>query len=244
LRLQVTPPLPFLLAALGIVALLLGAEVLRRQPGYRVGRLLRAAPEVSIAEAVSAATGPPRFVRVRGRVTSDEEFPDEHDRPLVYRRRAIQVAVRPGRWRTVEEDREAVPFGVEERGSSIGIDSADLDEGLVVLPRMAEGRAADIPGRLPADVPPEAEVRYRIDQISAVELATVAGVPQLRDGRAILGPGLGRPLLLTTLELPAAMRVLGGGRRGMLVVASALLVSGATLLALAVIGLVVGVAGG
>jgi hypothetical protein len=237
-------PLPLVLAALGVAAVLLGTEVLRRQAGYRIGRLLRAAPEVSIAEAVSAATGPPRYVRVRGRVTSDEEFPDEHDRPLVYRRRTIQVAARPGGWRTVEEDREAVPFGVEERSAFIGVDPADLAEGLVVLPRMAEGRAAEVPGRLPADVPPEAEVRYRIDQISAVELATVAGVPQLRDGRAIIAPGLDRPLLLTTLELPDAMRVLGAGRRGTLILATGLLVSGTVLMALALLGLVVGVAGG
>ena len=59
---------------------------------YRVGRLLAAAPLVEIDEASEMAAGRPRYVRVSGRITSDEEFPDENDRPLVFRRKRIDVA--------------------------------------------------------------------------------------------------------------------------------------------------------
>ena len=41
----------------------------------------------------------------------------------------------------------------------------------------------------------------------------------------ILGPGLGRPLILTTLEVDEAMRIPGSEQRGRLRLASGLLVA-------------------
>ena len=76
--------------------------------------------------------------------------------------------------------------------------------------------------QMPADTP----VRLRIEQISAVDHAIVAGVPRVGDdGSVVLGPGPDRPLVLTTLELDEAMRVLAGGRRNELMVAAGLLVA-------------------
>jgi hypothetical protein len=51
----------------------------------------------------------------------------------------------------------------------------------------------------------------RIDQVSAVEHATVLGMPVQAGARPQITAGLGRPLILTTLEVPEAMRILGGG---------------------------------
>lgn len=236
---------PHLLALLAIACLAAGAAILLRHPGYRIARLLRGAPGTSIGEALAGADGAPRYVRLHGRITSEEEFPDEHERPLVYRRRRLEVLETGGRWRTVEDDREAVAFGIEERSAYVAIDAAALDEGLVVLARIAEGRAADLPGRLPEGIAPEAPARLRVEQVSAVELATVAGVPRRGpDGDVVVGAGLGRPLILTTLELPASMRLLGGGHRMALLLASVLLAMGLSVLALALLVATVGAARG
>jgi hypothetical protein len=52
-----------------------------------------------------------------------------------------------------------------------------------------------------------------IQQVSAVEHAVVAGVPATvpGSGEPTMTAGLGRPLILTTLENEEAMRVLAGG---------------------------------
>jgi hypothetical protein len=237
--------IPVLLAVAGVVALGGGLLALRRVgPGYRVGRLLAAAPELSLAEAVEAAgADPPRYVRVEGRISSDEEFPDEHDRPLVFRRRRLELDAGDG-WRTLEEERIAVPFGLEERTAFLAVDVEALDEGLVVLPRESTGRAAEVAERLPPGTPPEALVRHSVDQVSAVEHARACGVPRLRaDGRAVLTTGLGRPLILTTLDLPEAMRVLGGRRRGSALAAATGLAAGGLLLVLAGLSALAGVRG-
>lgn len=225
------------LAVLGGAAIGAAALVLRRIGGYRIARSLRSALPVSIAEARELAAGPERYVRVAGRVASDEEFPDEHDRPLVYRRRRLEVAEHPGRWRILEDEREAVAFGIEDRSSSIDVDASVLDEGLVVLTRESAGLASEVADHLPQGIAPDARVRLRVEQLSAVEHAIVVGVPQTDEtGRPLLTAGLGRPLIVTPLELPEAMRVLSGGRRAELRLAAGLLVAGGVLLAVAAAG--------
>ncbi|HSH21271.1 MAG TPA: hypothetical protein VK992_01475, partial [Candidatus Caenarcaniphilales bacterium] len=116
--------IPLVLALVGLILLVAAALVLRAiGPAYRVARLLAATPEVSLAEAIEiAGRAERRYVRVAGRISSDEEFPDEHDRPLVYRRRKLEASA-AGRWRTLNEEREAVPFGLELRGTFIAIDA-------------------------------------------------------------------------------------------------------------------------
>jgi hypothetical protein len=232
--------IPLVLALLGVVALTAAALLLRAVgPAYRVGRLLAATPAVTLAEALDMARqGDARYVRVNGRVSSEEEFPDEHDRPLVYRRRRLEVSAASG-WREVSDEREAVPFGLELRSDFIAVDGAALDEGLVVIGREALGTAADLPPELSRELDPATPVRLWVEQVSAVEHATVAGVPVAgADGQPVLTAGLERPLILTTLELPAAMRVLARGRRRLVVAAAIMLLVGPALLAVAVVAAV------
>ena len=90
-----------------------------------------------------------------------------------------------------------------------------------------------MPDRVPADVPPDTPTRLRVEQVSSVEHAIVLGVPLVGpDGAVRITAGLGRPLVLTTLERAEAMRVLGGGRRARPAIASALLGGGVALLAI------------
>ncbi len=205
---------PVLLLVAGAVALAAGGlALLSLGSRYRVGRLLAATPRVSVADAVSLAReGRRRYVRVDGRIDSAQDFPDEHQRPLVYRRRRLELR-RRGRWQRLDEQLEAVPFEVNEGLDAISIDHAALDRGLVVLPRESTGTAGEVPDRMPQGVPPATPARLRVDQISSVEHAIVLGVPALGGGQPQLTAGMGRPLVLTTLEVPEAMRVLGGGRR-------------------------------
>ena len=237
------PVIPLVFAACGVAALLSAVLLLRRVPGYRVARVLSSAPDVSIDDAIRAATeGRRRYVRVRGRIASEEEFPDEQNRPLVFRRRRLEVEKRAGEWRTVDDERIGVPFALQERASSIGIDVDALTDGLVVLPREASGFAREVPDIVPPGTPPDAAVRHRVDQVSAVEHATAAGVPIARlEGGAVLTEGLGRPLILTTLEVPEAMRVLSAGRRRTAVAVVVLLATAGALLALAVASWVAGI---
>jgi hypothetical protein len=203
----VTPLIPI---AMGLVALAIGIAILRSfGAGFRVGRILAVAPVVSIAEARELAGGPPRFVAIQGRIDAADEFEDDAHRPLVLRRIRFQLGDRGG-WRTVDEQRQAVDFEVREGLDAIAIDHAALDDGLVVLPRVSTGTAADAPDRVPTDTPPATPLRLRIDQVSSVEHAIVAGVPAAdpASGTIRMTAGLGRPLILTTLERDEAMRVL------------------------------------
>jgi hypothetical protein len=78
-----------------------------------------------------------------------------------------------------------------------------------------------------------------IEQLSAVEHATVVGQPVQRDGGPAMTAGLGRPLVVTILDRPAAMRVLAGDQRGRVVAAAIALGAGLGLLAAAVVALAV-----
>lgn len=225
------------LALVGVASLAVAALLLRTVGlGYRLGRLLAATPEVSLDDAIElAGRGEPRYVRISGRISSDEEFPDEHDRPLVYRRRRLEAS-HAGRWEVLSDEREAVPFGIELRSAFIAVDGAALGDGLVVITREAHGRASELPADLARGLEPATPVRMRVEQVSAVEHATAAGVPaRSSDGQPILAPGLGRPLILTTLEVPAAMRVLARGHRRTVIAAALLLACGTALLAGAIV---------
>ena len=220
------------LIVFGLLAGLAGYLLLRRSgTGWRVGRLLAGAPERTLAEAAAVAgSGEPAFVRLHGRIDSDEEFPGDDGKPLVYRRRQLQRRTGRSGWETFDDQRLAVPFVLSEKGQRVAIETDALGDGLVVVPRESEGVAADltadaVAGELPA-MEPETPVRLRIEQISAVDHATAAGVPSMADdGTVMLGPGLGRPLVLTTLDQDEAMRVLAGDQRTGLLVASGLLIA-------------------
>ena len=214
----------------GLLVLALGV-LLRTSLGgrYRVGLLLTAAPRVTVAEAIALAGGAPRYVQVTGRIDSATDFEDEAHRPLVYRRTRIQLRD-AGRWTDLDDRRERVPFDIREGLDSIGVDDGSLEEGLVVVVRESEGTAADVPDRLPAGADPAVPVRLRVEQVSSVEHAIVAGVPRpAADGRIVLTAGLGRPLILATMDRADALRILAAGRPWQPVAIAACLLGGAAL---------------
>ena len=236
--------IPLVLAVAGALALGIAGAILRSfGPRYRVGRLLAVAPRVSVAEAVRIAeAGESAYVRVDGRIDSDDEFEDADHRPLVLRRTTLRWRPSGGRgsWAMLDEATEQVGFVVREGLDEIGVATPELADGLVVVPRLRRGQAGDLGERAPAGIPADADVTHTVEQVSSVEHATVAGVPRRGpDGKPVIGAGLGRPLLLTTLEHDEAMRILTGGATGRARLAIACLVAGAVLLGGATIWLVV-----
>ncbi|MDH5242953.1 MAG: hypothetical protein OEX05_03380 [Chloroflexota bacterium] len=225
--------IPLIPILAGLVLFLAGFAILRTfGPRYRVGRLLAATPIVSIAQALALADDAARYVGIRGRIDSENEFEDELHRPLVLRRTRIQQ--RPGSdWETVDEQLDVVDFDVREGLDAIAVDHAALDVGLIVVPRESIGTAADVPDRVPGEIAPETPVRLRVDLVSAVEHAIVLGVPTRRDGddRPTMSAGLGRPLILSTLEPSEAMRVLAEDHERRPLAAAIAFVAGALLLA-------------
>ena len=78
--------------------------------GSGSGRLLAATPRRRRRRGARARRdrGTARYVGVGGRIDAEEEFEDADHRPLVLRRTRLEAA-RRRRWRTFEDDREAVP---------------------------------------------------------------------------------------------------------------------------------------
>ena len=236
--------IPVVLAIAGALALGIAGAILRSfGPRYRVGRLLAVAPRVSVAEAVRIAeSGESAYVRVDGRIDSDDEFEDADHRPLVLRRTTLRWRPPGGRgsWATLDEATEQVGFVVREGLDEIGVATPELADGLVVVPRLRRGQAGDLGDHAPASIPADADVTHTVEQVSSVEHASVAGVPRRgSDGKPVIGAGLGRPLLLTTLEHDEAMRILTGGATGRARIAIACMVAGAVLLGGATIWFIV-----
>ena len=130
--------IPLVLTVAGLLALGVAAAILRSfGPRYRVGRLLAVAPKVGVAEALRLVeSGETAYVRVDGRIDSEEEFEDEHHRPLVLRRTTLRWRRPGGRgaWATIEPTTERVTFTVREGMDEIGIEGDDLREGLTLFP--------------------------------------------------------------------------------------------------------------
>lgn len=232
---------PLLVAAAGVLALVVGGLVLRTfGAAYRIGRLLATTRAVTVAEANTiAANRMSEYVRVTGRIDAEDEFEDADHRPLVYRRTRLE-ARSGGRWVPFEDHRQSVPFTINEGLDTIGVDGDALGEGLVVVPRESTGKAVDLSDRAPEGIDPQTDVRARIEQVSSVEHAIVIGYPiatadregsrQPAEPDAVLTAGRGRPLILTVLEPDEAMRILAGGDAGRTRIAAALLGAGTILL--------------
>jgi hypothetical protein len=208
--------IPIVLVVGGLVAVFAGWQLLRGLgPGARIGRIIAATRVVPVARAVALAGEPtPVYVGVLGRIDSAEDFPDDNQRPLVLRRKRLELR-RGDRWETFEDEREVVAFEISEELDRIAVDGTALDEGLVVVRRESVGTAADLGDRVPAGTDPATPARLRVDLLSSVDHALVLGVPTLDPERGpILRPGLNRPLILTNLEPKEAMRLLAEGRQG------------------------------
>ena len=106
----------------------------------------------------------------------------------------------------------------------------------MAVSRESEGTAADVPDLVPADLPRDTPVRLRIEQLSSIDHAVACGMPVIGDdGVAILRPGLRRPLIVSTLDGPEAMRLLAVDHRGKTRAVAVLMAGGVAAIALGLV---------
>jgi hypothetical protein len=243
------------LLALGAALIALAVWASRRGgTRARAARLMAGLAPVSPHEALLAGDG--HYLAVQGSIDAAEAFDDENHRPLVYRRERVLVheggAGGGQTWRELERVVRSVPFSISDSKSSISIDAAALEDGLVVIERQWEGSLAELAasGRAYRDSTttelvaqlalsaPQLKARVTLEQISTLDRGTVVGL--LRNGTLTAG-GAGQPLVLTTLERREALRILGSGSRGTLAIsllALGALLTGVLITAAGIVGLV------
>ena len=191
-----------------------GAVVLRSfGPSYRVGRLLAATPRSASPTRSRCIRGPARYVRIAGRIDAEDEFEDDAHRPLVLRRTRLQVRD-GGAWR----DGRGRPRGASRsRSATVSTPSPSTPTRSMTASwssRASRSGPPRMPDRVPAGTRPG-------DAGAAAGGAGLLGRARdrrwacRRPGRMAaprMTAGLGRPLVLTTLEPDEAMRVLAGTR--------------------------------
>jgi hypothetical protein len=239
------------IALIGAAVMVAGLLLTRRADvRTRVGQLLAGLSPVTPTEALRLAalrgeTAP--YLAIKGSIDAAEIFEDENHRPLVFRRERISIADEQG-WRVIDVAERSLPFVISDASSAIRISTTDLAEGLVVVERRWEGSVVELHAAGREYQSPEAaalvaaiaasdpsrHARVGLEQISNLDRATAAG--QLVDGE--LRAGVGRPLVVTTLERADALRLLGGEGRGRLASSTLAL----ALLALGVLLLIGGIA--
>ena len=243
------------LIVVGVLLVAFGLLLSRRaDERTRAGQLLAGLSPVTPTEALRLAAlrgDSSPYLAIKGSIDAAEIFEDENHRPLVYRRERVSIADEGG-WRVIDTAERSLPFVVSDPSSSISIATADLADGLVVVERRWEGSVAELhaaareyqqaeAASLVAAIAardPSRAARVSLEQISSLDRATAAG--HLVDGE--LRAGVGRPLVVTTLERAEALRLLGSEGRGQLASSTAALAALALGLLLLLGGIVMALA--
>lgn len=249
-------PMPYA-AAPAALALLLGVALLAaglatiRASGARasLARRLAGARQVAVGTLLDptvVASLPPRAVRLLGRIRCPDPLVTPQGDRLVAFHRDVEVSLANGRWRNIERLRETRSFELWDHDGWLTVDPALAAEPLVVLPRVWEGAVAELDAgygpaleRLAAEGVTPTRARATTRMLSVVDrLLVLAEVRSTLPGGPSLSPPHGG-YLISSLDLDAAMRVLGGPHRERLLAGSAAVVIG---LAGIVIGLALAVA--
>lgn len=242
-----TAAAPAALALLIGVALLASGLATIRSSGARPGlaRRLAGARQVAVGTLLDpevAASLPSRPVRIVGRIRCPEPIVTPQGDRLVAFHRDVEVSLPDGRWRNIERLRETRSFELWDHDGWLNVDPAQAAEPLVVLPRVWEGAVAELDEgyrpaveRLAAEGAMPTRARATTRMLSAVDrLLVLAEVRSSPPGGPSLVPPRGG-YLISSLDLDAAMRVLGGPHR-------ARLLAGAAGVFIGLAGIVIGLA--
>lgn len=235
------------LAGLVLAAALMAVGYgLARRSGAQLalGRRLAGAREHRVGDLGELHPIPERPVRVSGRIRCSDPIVTARDDRLVALHRDVEVQLPDGRWRTIERLRMSRGFELWDHDGSIPVDPADAAEPLVTLPHVWRGSVGELTDeghlaaveRLRVEGREPVAARSVTRMVSVVERLLVLGrVRPAGEGAVSLVPPEGG-FVISTLDLPDAMRLLGGPRRSWLVGGSILVAAG---LLLAVVDLVV-----
>lgn len=240
---------PIALAGLALsAALIVSGYLLARRSGAELalGRRLAGAREHRVGDLRDLDPLPERAVRVAGRIRCPDPIVTARDDRLVALHRDVEVRLADGSWRTIERLRMSRGFELWDHDGSLSLDPADAAEPLVTLPHVWRGSVAELTdeghlaaiARLRAEGRDPVAARSVTRMVSVVErLLVLALVRPAATGSVVLAPPAGG-FVISTLDLPDAMRLLGGPRRSWLVAGSILVAVGALLALLALLVLV------
>ncbi len=209
-------------ALVGIgVLLALGAAFVLRRSGSSPGRARRLGgpAEVKVGRLLDADPLPARPVRVTGRIRCRDPLVAPDGERLVCFHRDVEVRI-GGRWRSVERLRESRSFDLWDHDGSLPIDPARVAEPLISIPQVWRGDPAELEephasavAGLAARNGPATEARAITRSLNVTDrLLVVARAVTDEGGTVTLEPPDGG-YLITNLELPDAMRLLGGRHR-------------------------------
>lgn len=235
-------PLAIGVAIVGAVLAALGLAALRGSGAqFAFGRRLAGARGMTVGEVLALDAPPPRPVRVSGRVRCPDPMVTDRDDRLVAVHRDVDVRLPRGGWRTIERLRETRAFDLWDHDGSLPLDPSHAAEPLVTIPHVWRGSPDQLEGphaasvaRLAAEGRSPVEARSTTRMVSVVDrLLVLADVARDDAGGMRLVPPRGG-YVIATLELDDALRLLGGGRRGLLAVAAVAVAGGLLLVTLGI----------
>jgi hypothetical protein len=235
-------PLAIGVAIIGAVLVALGLAALRGSGAqFASGRRLAGARGMTVGAVLALDAPPPRPVRVSGRVRCPDPMVTDRDDRLVAVHRDVDVRVPRGGWRTIERLRETRAFDLWDHDGSLPVDPSHAAEPLVTIPHVWRGSPDQLEGphaasvaRLAAEGRSPVEARSTTRMVSVVDrLLVLADVERDEAGGMRLVPPRGG-YVIATLELDDALRLLGGGRRGLLAVAAVAVAGGLLLVTLGI----------
>ncbi len=208
------------MVVLGALVALVAFLVLRRS-GSSPGRARRLAgpAEVKVGRLLDADPLPTRPVRVTGRIRCRDPLVAPDGERLVCFHRDVEVRI-GGRWRSVERLRESRSFDLWDHDGSLPIDPARAAEPLISIPQVWRGDPAELEephastvAGLTARHGRASEARAITRSLNVTDRLLVVARPVTDErGAVALEPPDGG-YLISNLELPDAMRLLGGRHR-------------------------------
>ena len=228
-----TQVLTLLLGALSLLLVAVGLLAIRGSGAHpRLAQRFAGAREHRVGELLDMADPPERPVRVTGRVRCADPLVTPDGESLVAYHRDVEVRQQTRSWRTIDRLRETRSFELWDHDGSLTVDPALAAEPLVTIPHVWRGRAAELDPhfagaieRLAADGAAPAEARAVTRMVSTVDRVGLLALVRRDAGGVSLAPPPGG-FILSTLELDAAMRLLAGPRRGVMVAGYAAIVAG------------------
>ena len=209
------------------VLLLVGGVILVRSSGSQlaIGRRLAGATGVRLGDLLDRDPLPHRPVRVAGRIRCPDPIVTDDEERLVALHRDVEVRLGNGRWRTIERLRETRGIELWDHDGSLPLDLSRAAEPLVTIPYVWRGGVSELEQdahraavkRLEAEGLQPSDARAVTRTISTVDrlLVLAQPAPTGDGGIALEAPPGG--FVVSALELPDAMRLLGGrGRRRLL----------------------------
>ena len=210
----------FGLCVVASVMLGLASVVALRWSGARPGtaRRLAGPAEVKVGHLLDAGSLSPRAVRVSGRIRCRDPLHGDGGERLVAFHRDVDVRIR-GRWHRIERLRETRSFELWDHDGSLTVDPAHAAEPLIAIPKVWRGPAAALEephasavARLVEREGAATEARAITRSVNVADRVLLLARAVRQGERVRLEPP-GGGYLITNLELPDAMRLLGGRHR-------------------------------